>query len=98
MELASMSFSFRFKVVSPIIITPPGGGLKKTSALNLLWAGSIGEFVQKQQFAPPDPIDKLKIRAAKLASLVFFLVLLLDSTVTHIVPILKHIWHTIHSP
>jgi hypothetical protein len=46
----------------------------------------------------PDPIDKVKIRAAKLASLLFFLVILLDSTVTHIVPILKHIWHTLFSP
>ena len=45
-----------------------------------------------------DPIDKIKIRAAKIASLLFFLVLLLDSTVTHIVPILKHIWHTVFGP
>lgn len=46
----------------------------------------------------PDPIDKLKIRAAKIASLAFFLIILLDSTVTHIVPILKHIWHTLRGP
>jgi hypothetical protein len=46
----------------------------------------------------PDPIDKVKIRAAKVASLLFFLVILLDSTVTHMVPILKHIWAVVHGP
>lgn len=58
--------------------------------------GSIGDYVSKHPAS--DPIAKLKIRAAEIIGLVFFLILLTDTAVTELTPILKHIWHTILGP
>jgi hypothetical protein len=45
-----------------------------------------------------DPIVKFKVRAAEIIGLVFFLILVTDTAVTELTPILKHIWHTLFGP
>lgn len=45
-----------------------------------------------------DPIVRFKVRAAEIIGLIFFLILLTDTAVTELLPILKHIWHTLFPP
>ena len=45
-----------------------------------------------------NPIATFKVRAAEITGLVIFIILLADTAVTEILPVLKHIWHTIFGP
>jgi hypothetical protein len=51
----------------------------------------------KQYKAPNlhNPISQLKLSVVELLGLVFFLVLVTDTAVTELAPIIKHIWHTL---
>lgn len=48
--------------------------------------------------ANPDPIVRFKFRLVEYIGLIFFLILVTDTAVTELTPILKHIWHTIFGP
>jgi hypothetical protein len=55
--------------------------------------------VSKRHSEPaPDPIVKFKLRIVEVIGLLFFLILVTDTAVTELAPILKHIWHTLFSP
>jgi hypothetical protein len=45
-----------------------------------------------------DPIVKFKVRTAEVIGLAFFLILVADTAVTELTPIIKHIWHTLIGP
>ena len=45
-----------------------------------------------------DPIALFKFRLVEYIGLAFFLILVADTAVTELTPILKHIWHTIFGP
>jgi hypothetical protein len=46
----------------------------------------------------PDPIVRFKFRLVEYIGVAFFLILVLDTAVTELTPIIKHIWHTIFGP
>ena len=46
----------------------------------------------------PDPIIQFKFRIVEILGLLFFLILVTDTAVTELAPILRHIWHTFHGP
>lgn len=46
----------------------------------------------------PDPIIQFKFRVVEILGLLFFLILVTDTAVTELAPILKHIWLTLHGP
>jgi hypothetical protein len=46
----------------------------------------------------PDPIVQFKLRIVEILGLLFFLILVTDTAVTELAPILKHIWATLHGP
>jgi hypothetical protein len=55
--------------------------------------------VSKQYRSPdhnPDPIVQFKFRVVEVIGLLFFLILVADTAVTELAPILKHIWSTLH--
>jgi len=57
--------------------------------------------VPKQYRSPgqsPDPIVQFKFRIVEVIGLLFFLILVADTAVTELAPILKHIWHTLRGP
>jgi hypothetical protein len=47
---------------------------------------------------PHDPIIQFKFRIVEILGLIFFLILVTDTAVTELTPIVKHIWHTLNGP
>ncbi|HET8888048.1 MAG TPA: hypothetical protein VFQ41_04025 [Candidatus Angelobacter sp.] len=45
-----------------------------------------------------DRIVRFKFRLVEYIGLAFFLIFVVDTAVTELTPILKHIWHTIFGP
>ncbi|HEY1936528.1 MAG TPA: hypothetical protein VGJ33_01175 [Candidatus Angelobacter sp.] len=47
---------------------------------------------------PRDPVVQFKFRIVEILGLLFFLILVTDTAVTELSPIIKHIWHTLLAP